>query len=330
LNSDIALHPPKTPTNLNESIVVTDGHTLNPGDLSWKSFDPLGTVQVYDHTPAELILQRCKSASVILTNKTPVSKAVIDAAEKLKVIAVTATGYNIVDTNAARGRGVVVCNVPGYGTDSVAQHTFALILELTNHVGLNTRSVASGDWSRIPHFCYSVKPVIELSGKTIGIVGYGKIGQKVGQIARAFGMEVLYNSPSLERRGGGVSMERLFSESDFVSLHCPLTAYNDGFVNKRLLSLMKRGSFLINTARGQLVNEPDLANALNEGMIGGAALDVLSVEPPREDHPLIGLPNCIITPHNAWYSFEARRRIMETTYRNVEAALAGLPINQVP
>jgi glycerate dehydrogenase len=220
----------------------------------------------------------------------------------------------------------VVCNVPGYGTDSVAQHTFALILELTNHVGRNAASVKAGGWSRVKDFCYTEAPIMELAGKTLGIVGYGRIGQKTAEIARALGMRVIYFSPSrVGRDENVVSVEQIFSESDIVSLHCPLTKHNAGFIDMHLLSVMKPTAFLINTSRGQLINENDLADALNKKVLAAAALDVLSQEPPRADHPLIGLPNCLITPHNAWLSAEARQRIMDTTYNNIICALRGEP-----
>jgi glycerate dehydrogenase len=306
-------------------LTITDGYTLNPGDLSWEPLQQFGTVHYFDRTRSEDILGRVKSSSIIITNKTPLSREVILSCPNLKMIAVTATGYNVIDMDAARARGVVVCNVPGYGTDSVAQHTFALILELTNHVGRNAASVTNGEWSSIEDFCYTKGPVVELAGKTLGIVGFGKIGRAVAEIGRAFGMHIIYSSRSV----GSVSIDELFFQSDFISLHCPLTKDNERFVNASLIGKMKSGAFLINTARGQLIDEQALAQALQNKTIGGAALDVLSAEPPPRDHPLIGLPNCIVTPHNAWYSREARQRILDTTVRNIEAALKGTPINCV-
>jgi len=287
-------------------------------------------VVIHDRTPEDLVADRCKSAEVIITNKTVISAGTITGAKKLKLIAVTATGFNIVDLKAADERKIPVCNVPGYGTDSVAQHTFALLLELTNHVGTNAQSVREGAWSRSPDWCYSRLPLSELHGKTLGIVGFGRIGRQVGKIAAAFGMKVIYHDRS-EKPGAAqkVSMEELFSASDVVSLHCSLKDDNYGFVNARLLSTMKPTAFLINTARGQLINESDLAVALGNKTIAAAALDVLSKEPPPADHPLVGLANCLITPHNAWLSFEARSRIMKTTCRNVEQMLAGNPQNIV-
>jgi len=312
-------------------LIITDGYTLNPGDLSWQPLQEYGDLVIHDRTAAAEVVTRCRQASVIITNKTPVTRETIEAAKHLKVIAVTATGYNIVDIAAAAERNIPVCNVPGYGTNSVAQHTFALLLELTNHVGMNAATVSRGDWSRSKDFSYSVRPIVEISGKTLGIVGFGRIGQKVGEIAHAFGMNVVYQSnhavPSAYARA--VSLNELFAVSDFISLHCPLKADNQEFVNASLLSKMKSGACLINTARGQLIHERDLAEALKNHRIGGAALDVLSVEPPPADHPLTSIPNCLITPHNAWMSFEARQRIMNITIANVRQALQGNAVNVV-
>jgi glycerate dehydrogenase len=311
-------------------IIVTDGFTLNPGDLSWKPFETFGDVQIFDRTSQSELLARCKDATIIITNKTAVDASAIHSLDHLQLIAVTATGYNIIDTNSAKEKNIKVCNVPGYGTESVAQHTIALLLELTNHVGKNSRSVAAGDWSRSIDWCYVDAPITELAGKTMGIVGYGKIGQRVAAIARAFGMKIIYSNPTTKKSEHQfTSLEELFTSSDVISLHCPLSENNYGFVNANLLSLMKPGALLINTARGQLVNESDLANALRSGILAGAALDVLAKEPPSEGNPLIGLVNCIITPHNAWLSVEARKRIMNVTFANVKAALSGNSQNVV-
>ena len=312
-------------------IVITDGYTLNPGDLSWKDLETLGELVYYDRTPVDLVAERCREAEVIVTNKTPVNAQTITAAGRLKLIAVTATGYNMVDTDAARAAGVDVCNVPAYGTDSVAQHAIALLLECSNQVGLHARSVRDGDWARSADFSYSKTRVIELRGKVLGIVGMGRIGQQTARIGEALGMELLYYNRSArpEWKGRVADMEELFEKSDFISLHCPLTAENKAFINKALLSRMKPGAWLINTSRGALIHEADLADALRSGVLAGAALDVLVEEPPRADHPLLGLDNCIITPHNAWISIEARRRIMQTTYDNVARVLAGRPQNVV-
>jgi len=314
------------PQTKSMKIVITDGYTLNPGDLSWKAFDQLGEVIYFDRSSPEETLSRCREANVIITNKTPITGEIITSATQLRVIAVTATGYNVVDVAAAKKKNVPVCNVPVYGTDSVAQHTFALLLELTNQVGKHTESVRAGDWAKSPDWCYSKTPLVELRDKTIGIIGYGRIGHQVANLARAFGMKVIfYDKSELPDADQVGSLEELFTRSDVISVHCPLTKENTGFIDKKLLSTAKPGAFLINTSRGQLINETDLASALQKGVIAGAALDVLSTEPPSANHPLTGLSNCIITPHMAWLSKEARTRIMETTFENVRLALAGKP-----
>lgn len=313
-------------------IVVTDGFTLNSGDLSWEPVSRLGALEVYDRTAREQILERCRDATIILTNKTPFDRETLTALPSLKCISVLATGYNVIDTSAAQDRGIVVCNVPGYGTASVAQHVFALLLELTNAVGLHSRSVRNGEWQQSADWCYTLQPIMELSGKTMGIVGLGNIGQQVARIATAFGMRVLYFNPRKKDFAPGrqVTLEELFSKSDVVSLHCPLTAENKHMVNGKALRSLKKSAFLINTARGPLVNEQDLAAALDSGVIAGAALDVLETEPPTEEQtPLIKAHNCIITPHNAWMSQEARRRVMETTEENIRAFQQGNPINRI-
>jgi len=307
-------------------IVITDGYTLNPGDLSWKAFDQLGEVIYFDRSSPSETIGRCREASVIVTNKTPITEEIINSATQLRVIAVTATGYNVVDIAAAKKKNVPVCNVPVYGTDSVAQHTFALLLELTNHVGKHAESVQNGDWARSPDWSYSRKPIQELRDKTMGIIGFGRIGRQVANLAKAFGMKVIFNDTNeLSDSEQGVKLEDLLARSDFISIHCPLTSENQGFINKGLLSKAKPSAFLINTSRGQLINETDLANALRKGVLAGAALDVLSIEPPPADHPLLRISNCIITPHMAWLSREARKRIMETALENVRLALAGKP-----
>jgi glycerate dehydrogenase len=311
-------------------IVITDGYTLNPGDLDWGEIQTLGSVLYHDRTAPDDIADRCRHAEVIVTNKTPVNAHTLQQATKLKLIAVTATGYNIIDLAAAQSKGVAVCNVPAYGTNSVAQHAIALMLELTNHVGENSRSVRQGNWSTANDWCYSVSPLIELSGKVFGVVGFGRIGQRTAAIAQALGMNVIFYSPSKKSSPTKqVSLETLFRESDFISLHCPLTPANVGFVNKALLSLMKPTAFLINTSRGQLINEMELAAALKQGTLRGAALDVLSQEPPPAGHPLTGMKQCIVTPHTAWLSVEARRRILNTTIENIKGFIAGSPQNLV-
>jgi glycerate dehydrogenase len=312
------------------TIVITDGYTLNPGDLDWAPLNNFGSFIYHDRSTPQQVVDRCKDADIIICNKVPITKAVIDAAPKLKLITIIATGYNNVDVAAAAQRGITVCNVPEYGTWSVAQHTIALLLELTNHVGIHAQSVKNGDWEKSADWCYAKKPFVELYQKTMGIVGYGRIGRQVGQIAKALGMHVIYYSYHQKNNSfSGTDLQTLFSTSDVVSLHCPLTKDNREFVNRELLAKMKPTAFLINTSRGMLVNEDDLYLALSEGLIAGAALDVLQVEPPVQHSRLFDQPNCIVTPHNAWISFEARKRIMETTIKNIKQALDGSPVNVV-
>jgi glycerate dehydrogenase len=311
-------------------IVVTDGYTLNPGDLDWKLFDQFGEVKVFDRTNAEEVLDRVGDADIIITNKTVISGKAIEAAKNLLLICVTATGYNVVDVDSARGRRVPVCNVPAYGTDSVAQHTFALLLTLCNRVDLNSAWVSRGEWPKAQDWCFTTAPLIELTNKVLGVVGYGRIGQRVAEIGKAFGMKIVYANPSAKTGiGNQVDLSDLFRDSDFVTLHCPLTSSNKEFVNRDLLSIMKPMAFLINTARGQLINEHDLAIALEQKQIAGAALDVLSIEPPPANHVLLGKPNCLITPHNAWLSREARQRIFNTTLNNIKQFLQGNSQNVV-
>ncbi len=311
-------------------IVITDGFTLNPGDLSWQGIEALGSMQYYDRTSQVEVIDRCFNAAVIVTNKTIINAAVINTANQLKMIAVTATGYNNVDITAAKKKGVLVCNVPRYGTSSVAQHAFSLILQLTNHVGINAASVANGEWAAAEDWCYSRKPIIELKDKILGIIGMGKIGGQVAAIAKAFGMQVIYfGGKEKVAAAKPVNLYELFMQSDVVSLHCSQTSENHAFVNKEILELMKPSSFLINTARGTLINEKDLAQALQQHRIAGAALDVLSTEPPAKSNPLVGLPNCIITPHNAWMSFEARRRMLEITVANIQGFIKAKRQNVV-
>ena len=312
-------------------IVVTDGYTLNPGDISWDAIAALGELVVYDRTPVDKIVERCSDADIVLTNKTPFTKQTIDALPGLKMISVLATGYNVIDTAAAAAKEIPVCNAPAYGTDSVAQHVFALLLELVNHVGLHAASVAAGDWQRSADWCYTKLPVMELANKKMGIVGFGHIGQKVAAIATAFGMTVIYNIPTKKQDAAArfCDVKTLFTEADVVSLHCPQTADNTGFVNAALLAAMKPSALLINTARGPLINEKDLADALNNSVIAGAALDVLSKEPPVDGNPLLHANNCIITPHQAWITKEARERVMTITTENIQAYLKHQTINKV-
>lgn len=312
-------------------IVITDGFELNPGDLSWNDIANLGDISYHDQTPKEKIAERCAGADVIITNKTRIDSTSIENAKQLQLITITATGYNNIDLRAAKNADIAVCNVPEYGTFSVAQHAFALILELVNHVGLHSESVRKGDWADSGRWSYSLKPLTELKGKTLGIVGYGRIGKQVGEIGKAFGMKVIFvnRSPVSADFAEQVSLRDLFTISDIVTLHCPLTDENAGFVNMDYLLMMKPTALLINTSRGQLINEEDLADALRKKVLATAALDVLSIEPPAAGHPLIGLSNCIVTPHNAWLSHQARSRIMKVTHENISRFLAGQPQNLV-
>jgi len=317
------------------NIVVLDGYTLNPGDNPWDALEQLGKLTVYDRTPADKVVERARAADVLLTNKTPLSASVLRQLPDLRFIAVLATGYNIVDATAARARNVPVANVPEYGTDSVAQHVFALLLELCHQVGRHNTAVQAGAWSKAADFCFWQTPPVELAGLKMGVVGFGRIGRRVGELAHAFGMTVIAAGgsgrfvPPYTPFAWLDSVRELFAQADVVSLHCPLTADNREFVDAALLGRMKASSFLINTARGALVSERALADALNGGTLAGAAVDVVSVEPMRPNNPLLGARNCIITPHMAWGSLAARRRLMATTVRNVQAFLAGHPINVV-
>jgi len=314
--------------------VILDGYTLNPGNNPWTPIERFGRISLYERTSLDQILERARDAEVILTNKVPLSAETLSQLPNLKLICVTATGYNIVDVATARQRGIVVTNVPEYGTDSVAQFTIGLLLELCHGIGRHDASVKAGDWQRSKDFCYALSPQVELSGKVFGIVGFGRIGRRVGQLAHALGMEVLATSRSVITPPGyspftAVPLEALFERSDVVSLHLPLTDDSRGMINRALLSRMKRSAFLINVARGPLVNEIELADALRDGLIAGAAIDVVSSEPIAENNPLLSAPHLIITPHIAWATLEARRRLMQTVARNIEAFLAGKPINTV-
>ena len=301
-------------------IVVLDGYTINPGDLSWDSLEELGdSLTVYDLTPAEELINRIGKKEVIMTSKCFITREIIEKCPDLKYIGSMATGYNNIDVKAAAEAGIVVTNVPAYSTDAVAQHTIALLLELANNAGLHNASVQSGDWSRCEHFCYWKKPVTLLAGKSIGIIGYGAIGSKVAEIARALGMTVNIYSRDPE---AAVS-------SDVVSLHCPLTEENAKMIDADFISRMKPGAFLINTARGGLVDEYALAGALRSGRLGGAAVDVISREPASEDCPLMGLSNCIITPHMAWSPEEMRQAVIDTITENLKSWMDGNTINQV-
>ena len=314
-------------------IVVLDGHTLNPGDLSWNELKNLGEVDFYDRTSSDEIVPRAKDATILIVNKLVLTREHIEQLPVLRCICVSATGYNNVDLVATREREICVSNAVGYGTHSVAQHVFALLLELSNNVALHHQSVLNGDWSNQPDFSYWKKPLIELNGKTMGILGFGRIGQKVASIAMAMGMRVLatHRHPERDALVGVtfVRIEDLFSASDVVCLTVPLNDKTRQIVDAKMLKRMKPSAFLINTGRGELINESDLYQALVEEKLAGAGLDVLDGEPPRADHPLFDLPNCIITPHQAWASKEARQRLLDITVGNVASYLRGKPQNVV-
>lgn len=315
-------------------IVVLDGYTLNPGDLSWSGLEMLGDTQIYDRTSPEEIVERCEGAEVVFTNKTPVNAWLIDQLPSLKFIGVLATGYNVVDIQAARSNGIVVSNVPDYGTASVAQFTFALLLELCHHVQKHSDSARAGRWSASPDFSFWETPLIELSGKTIGIIGFGNIGGKVADLATAFGMNVIGTASTQkgqEQRQNfkWADLDTLLRESDVVTIHCPLVPETKGLINTENLKKMKRSAFLLNTSRGPIISESDLADALNSGIIAGAAVDVLSVEPPSKENPLFKARNCLITPHIAWATKEARQRLMNTAVNNLSEFLRGNPVNNV-
>jgi len=314
-------------------MVVLDGATLNPGDLSWAPLEALGTLKVYPRTALEEIVPRAQHAELVLTNKTPLNRETIRHLTALKYIGVLATGHNVVNVEAARKRGVVVTNVPAYGTASVAQHTFALLLELASQTGHHAHTVRQGRWSKHPDFCYWLHPMLELSGLTMGLVGYGQIGQAVAQIARGFGMNVLIHTshPPKELPAGvrSVSMDELLAGSDVVSLHCPLVPVTEKIINESALARMKPGAILINTSRGGLVDEVALLNALRSGHLGAAGLDVLTEEPPDMRNPLLRTRGCLITPHLAWGTLAARQRLMDEVVANVKAFLAGQPRNVI-
>ena len=317
-------------------LVVLDGYTENPGDLSWKGLDALGELTVYDrtsYTESPLIAQRIGDAEIVIMNKTPISRATIDACPNIRLIAVLATGYNVVDYQHAREKGIPVVNVPTYGTASVSQFSIALLLEICHHIGHHSASVHAGNWASNPDWCYWDYPLIELEGKTIGIIGFGRIGQAEGRIARAMGMHVLaydvYPNDAGRAIGAYVDLDTLLAQADVVSLHCNLTPENTGLINKENIAKMKDGAILINNARGQLIVEQDVADALNSGKLAAAGLDVVYTEPIRPDNPLLTAKNCIITPHISWAPKESRQRIMDVTAENIRAFLAGKPQNVV-
>lgn len=315
-------------------IVVLDGYTLNPGDLSWNGLSQLGELTIYDRTASEAEkLERIKDATAIFTNKVIIDEQAIQAAPKLQYIGVLATGYNVVDLEAASKAGITVTNIPAYSTDSVAQLVFSFILNFANAVSEHSQAVRSGRWSSSADFSFSVSPQLEVAGKTIGIIGLGQIGRRVAEIASVFGIKVLFQNRShkadVPANWKQVELAELLKQSDFVSLHCPLTESTHELINRQSISLMKPSAFLINTGRGPLINEQDLAEALNQGKIAGAGLDVLSSEPPRKDNPLLTAKNCTISPHIAWSTLEARGRLMKILVENFEAYLEDKPQNVV-
>jgi glycerate dehydrogenase len=311
-------------------IVVLDGYTENPGDLSWEALGALGELTVYDRTSLtdqQEVIDRIGDAEIVITNKTPISKQVFDACPGMKYIAVLATGYNVVDYVYAKEKGIAVSNVPAYGTASVSQFSIALLLEICHHIGHHAQTVKEGRWQNCQDWCYWDYPLIELEGKTMGIIGFGRIGQAEGRVAKALGMKVLaydlYPNDSGRVIGEYVDLDTLFAQADVVSLHCNLTPENTGLINKETIAKMKDGVILINNARGQLINEQDVADALNSGKIAAAGLDVVYSEPIKADNPLLKAKNCLITPHISWAPIESRQRIMDCTVENVKGYLQG-------
>ena len=317
-------------------IVILDGYTENPGDLSWEGFEKLGELTVYARTPLndeDEIKRRMAGAEAVITNKTPISGKAIGSSEKLKYIGVLATGYNIVDYKAAREKGIPVCNIPTYGTAAVGQFAIALLLEICHHIGHHGNAVNKGRWENNPDWCFWDYPLIELSGKTLGIIGFGRIGQTTGRIARALGMEVLANDEVQNDEGAKiasyVSRDEIYARSDVIALHCPLFPSTQGMINSESIAKMKDGVIIINNSRGPLIVEQDLADALNNGKVYAAGLDVVSSEPIKGDNPLLKARNCLITPHISWAPIESRKRLMDIAVEDLKAFINGTPINVV-
>ena len=314
-------------------IVVLDGYTENPGDLSWEELAKLGELTVYDRTPVEEIVSRIGDAEIVITNKTPITRATMDACPNMRYIAVLATGYNVVDVNAAKEKGIPVSNVPTYGTAAVGQFAIAMLLEICHHVAHHSDTVYAGKWNACADWCYWDYPLIELDGKTMGIIGFGRIGQTTGRIAKAMGMNILaydsFQSESGKAIGEYVDLDTLLASSDVIALHCPLFPETEGIINKDTIAKMKDGVILLNNSRGPLIVEQDVADALNSGKIFAAGLDVVSTEPIKNDNPLLKAKNCLITPHISWAPKESRQRIMDCTVSNVAAFQAGAPDNVV-
>lgn len=317
-------------------IVILDGYTENPGDLSWEGFAELGELTVYDRTPindeAEII-RRINDAGAVITNKTPISRTTLDQCPAVKYIGVLATGYNVVDIAAAREKDIPVCNIPTYGTTAVAQFTIALLLEICHHIGAHSDAVHKGEWTNNADWCFWKYPLIELAGKTMGIIGFGRIGQNTARIARALGMDILaydeFPNNSGKELAAYVELDRLFEKSDVISLHCPLFPATMGIINQESIAKMKDGVIILNTSRGPLIQEADLKAALNSGKVAAAGLDVVSAEPIPADSPLLAAQNCIITPHIAWAPKESRARLMDIAVENLRAFIAGQPVNVV-
>lgn len=314
-------------------IVILDGYTENPGDLSWEGFEKLGELTVYDRTSASEIISRISDAEAVITNKTPISSETIAASKNLKYIGVLATGYNVVDVNAARQRGIPVCNIPTYGTAAVGQFAIAMLLEICHHVAHHDEAVHKGRWSDCPDWCFWDHPLIELAGKTMGIIGFGRIGQATGKIAKALGMQVIAYDEYPNETGLGlgkyVSLETLLGTSDVIALHCPLFPSTEGMINKASIAKMKDDVILLNNSRGPLIVEEDLADALNSGKVFAAGLDVVSTEPIQKNNPLLKAKNCIITPHISWAPKESRQRLMDIAVRNLTSFVAGYTENCV-
>lgn len=313
-------------------VVILDGYVTNPNILSWDQFKSISdNVEIYDDSDRDQALERAVTAEAIFTNKTKVDKKFIDNCPNLKFVGTFSTGYNGIDIDYASSKGIVVCNVPSYGTKMVSQYAFSLLLEVANQVAIHSESVYNGDWSKSKYFCYWKTPILELSEKTIGIIGFGRIGQQSAKVAKAFGMKVIYYDIFKSDVDGCEfrQLDKLYGEADVIFLHCNLTADNERMINKNSIALMKKNVIIINNARGALINEEDLAEALNSGRIYGAGLDTVAIEPIKEDNPLLSAKNCFITPHISWISDEARGRIMQTAYDNIMAFISGKPINVV-
>jgi len=318
---------------MENKIIVLDGYRENPGDLSWEGLEALGELTVYDRTPNELAAGRIGDANIVYTNKTPITRETMEACPSIRFIGVLATGYNVVDVEAAKERGIPVTNIPTYGSNSVSQFAIALLLEICHHIGHHSKAVGEGRWETNPDWCFWDYPLIELAGKTMGVIGLGRIGLLTGRIAKALGMNIIAFDENPTESGREVaeyvSLEKLLAASDVISLHCPLFPSTEGIVNSANIAKMKDGVILINTSRGRLVVEQDLADALNSGKVYAAGLDVVSVEPINGDNPLLKAKNCIITPHIAWAPKESRQRLMDIAVENLRAFINGNPINVV-